>query len=452
MRRHIVLIVVVGIAVLVAGYLLVPRLEEHVTMLTRDGLYDTAARELSALRESGDRRPPILMQIHLLHERQGDRVRALKALEDYVAVRPRDISALEKRAELLLQAGQLERYLEALSDLVAMRPSSDRLNLLLALYRLHGRFDAELTLMRAHAGSKYLGHSQLERFGAILAERGDWAAAERWLERANQIAPPNDSSGRLLLFDVLVQRGRAAVAFRLARHWIPEWRSAYLSAKLILRMAQAGLDAEAAALAQLCLDVMPDATFDIVGVLTSRGHATVSQQMLAHWSARTAKPSGDQLRSYVYASVRAGNSQRPFLKLAQLVRNGAAPVMQARLAEELAYAYGFAALAPLRSLLSTDVLATRPLFSAELAIFEGSPHLARWLVIKLDPTNLSPEERLAWLMILRKVEPRREVFDRLARLWVDKRLPLEFQRILMDEARQLGEVRFHDAVWASMSQ
>jgi hypothetical protein len=37
-------------------------------------------------------------------------------------------------------------------------------------------------------------------------------------------------------------------------------------------------------------------------------------------------------------------------------------------------------------------------------------------------------------------------------LWADKRLPPEFQSILVDEARQLGEMRFHDAVWASMSQ
>ena len=56
MQRHILLIVAIGVAVLIGGSLLVPRGEEHVTMLARDGLYDTASRELSALRDF--RRPP----------------------------------------------------------------------------------------------------------------------------------------------------------------------------------------------------------------------------------------------------------------------------------------------------------------------------------------------------------------------------------------------------------
>lgn len=452
MQRHILLIVAIGVAVLIGGSLLVPRGEEHVTMLARDGLYDTASRELSALRNSGDRRPHILMQTHLLHERRGDRAGSLQALEAYIAVRTDDIAAREKRAEHLLQAGQLERYLEALSELVAVNPSSDRIHQLLALYRLHGRFDDELALLKVHAEGKYLRHAHFERLGAVLAERGDWAAAQRWLHKADQSAPSHESSGRLLLFDVLLEMGRSADAFQRARIWIPEWRSAYLSAKLILRIAQAGFGEQASALARLCSDAMPRATFDIAGVLTKRGHGTISQHMLAHWAHSQFNPSGDQLRSYVHASIQAGDARGPFLKLGHLVRGGAEPVMQARLAEELAHAYGFAAIAPLRSLLSTSALLSRPLFAAELAVFEGNLHLARWFVTTVNPTELSPEERHAWLMLLRKVETRRAVFERLARLWTDKRLPPEFFRILMDEARQMGQTQFHDAVWASMSK
>ena len=47
MQRHILLIVAIGVAVLIGGSLLVPRGEEHVTMLARDGLYDTASRAAS---------------------------------------------------------------------------------------------------------------------------------------------------------------------------------------------------------------------------------------------------------------------------------------------------------------------------------------------------------------------------------------------------------------------
>jgi hypothetical protein len=124
--------------------------------------------------------------------------------------------------------------------------------------------------------------------------------------------------------------------------------------------------------------------------------------------------------------------------------------VQARLAEEIAKAYGFAALGPLRPLLSVPVLLSKPLFAAELAIFEGNMHLARWFLTKQNPLELSSQERLAWLQLLRKVETRRAVLDWLARLWTERRLPPEFVRPLLDEAQQLGQVQLHNAIWASL--
>jgi len=407
MLRQISLIAAIGIAALVTGYLVVPKGEERATMLARDGLYDAASRELSALPSSGDRAPHILMQYHLLHERQGDRGRALEALEAYISVRPHDIAAREKRAEYLLHAGQLDRYLDALAGLAAEHPKSDRIAQLLGLYRLHGRFDDELSLLRARAGSGYLEYGSLERLGALLAERGDWAAAERWLRVAVQNAPSQESSSRLRLFDVLIEQGRTAEAIRQARIWITEWRSPYLSGKLLLKMAQAGLSNKAAVLARLCVDVMPNAAFEIAAVLTAKGHMSISQQMLAQWSDRDETPTGDQLRHYVYASVQAGDVQGPFRKLVRLAGRGAEPATQARLAEELAYAYGYAALAPLRTLLSTRVLLARPLFAAELAIFDGNPHLARWFITRVNPAELAPAERPVWLGLVLKLDSRR---------------------------------------------
>src|SRR5262249_23225576 len=163
-----------------------------------------------------------------------------------------------------------------------------------------------------------------------------------------------------------------ADAFQRARSWIREWRNAYLSAKLILRMAQASRAEQASNLARLSVDAIPNATFEMAGVLSSKGHAAISRQMLTYWADREQKPSDDQVRSYVYASMRAGDVRGPFLKLTQLARTGTEPIVQARLADELAKAYGFAALAPLRPLLSMPVLLSKPLFAAELAIFEGN--------------------------------------------------------------------------------
>ena len=240
MAHHKRLIVLMAIAVIIAGYVLLPRSDEHVAMLARDGLYESAAKELSALRVAGDRQPYSLMQTYLLREKQGDRAGALDALEAYLSIRPDDPAARENEAEMLLQNGLLDRYLDSFARLVAARPLSDRIKKqLIGLYRLHGRIDDELATLRAYAGTSMLGLAEIQRLGAILAERGDWLEAERWLDRADRLAPPDASAVRLLLLDVLIENNRIGEAFQRASAWIAEWHSAYLAGKLILRMARA---------------------------------------------------------------------------------------------------------------------------------------------------------------------------------------------------------------------
>jgi hypothetical protein len=447
MRSHHLLIGMMGLAVLVAAYFLLPRAEERATMFARDGYYETALKELSGLQNAGD--PNVLIQTHLLREMQGDHDGALKVLEAYLSIRPDDLSARERQAELILQSGQTDGYLDALARLVARHPTAERVTLLLELYRLHDRIDDELNLLRTYAGSKYLGLALLERLGALLAGQGDWDGARRWLSMADKNAAPDASAGRLLLFDVLLLNNRFEEAYQRARTWIYGWRNPYLSGKLLVRMAQAELGAQEADVAWLCVDAMPEATFELTMMLTNKGYAAISRQMLTRWAERAAKPTPQQLRDYIYASVQAGDAQGPFRKMVQLIRLRADPLIQARLAEELAHAYGFLALSPLRTQLSTKVLLARPLFGGELAIFEGNLDLAHWFLTQADPSQIAPEDRLPWLKLLRGTEPRNAAFSRLAQLWHQKRLPPELLRPLAEEAKQLGQSELHDAIWQS---
>ena len=468
MRPHHTLIGIVGLAVLLAGYVLLPRLEERATMLARDGLYEAALRDVMALPEQHARRPQILMQLHTLHELQGNHAGALEMLEAYLAARPDDLAAREKHAELLARSDRLDAYLVALAGLVTARPRASRISQLLGLYRLHGRHQDELALLQTFAGSRHLDHMEHERLGALLAERGDWLAAEHWLALADQHAPPQAFTGRLLLVDVLVQSGKADEAYRRSLVWMNNWRNPYLTGKLLLVLGQSGGTGTGGAatggtgepgpggaaieLARKGVDLMPDATFDIAGVLTRKGHLVTAQHMLAHWAARKAEPTGKQLRDFVYASLQAGDEQGPILMMRRLVQNGAAAVAQARMAEEMANGYGKAMLAPLRSLLSTPVLRTRPVFAAELAMFEGNVPLARWFLAEADPAALDPEQRHGWLMLLRRVETPSAVFRRLVQLWNERRLPPELLREFADEARLQGQPRLHDAIWVSMQR
>ena len=44
---------------------------------------------------------------------------------------------------------------------------------------------------------------------------------------------------------------------------------------------------------------------------------------------------------------------------------------------------------------------------AELAIFDGNPHLARWFITRVNPAELAPAERPVWLGLVLKLDLRR---------------------------------------------
>jgi hypothetical protein len=90
------------------------------------------------------------------------------------------------------------------------------------------------------------------------------------------------------------------------------------------------------------------------------------------------------------------------------------------------------------------------LFAAELSLFEGNRETARWFLNRADPARLSPEQSATWLALLRRVETDGDLFNRLAALWNDGRLPAELLPLFADEALKLGQVRMHDSIWNSM--
>ena len=227
-----------------------------------------------------------------------------------------------EQAELLLQSGSIDRYLDALARTVAVQPSPSGVTRLVELLRLHGRVEDETATLQAYAGTAMLEVAQLERLGALLAERGNWREARQSLELADQKAPPDASAGRLLLLEVLIQGNQVDQIDERAQTWMTAWRSPFLSGKLMLRIAQSGLTVEASRLALKYTDMMPDDTFEMVGLLAGKGHQDLAHQMLARWADRTTRPAGRQLHAFVQASALIGDVSGPLGKMVQLVRSG----------------------------------------------------------------------------------------------------------------------------------
>ena len=433
-RRHIIVTGVIAIFALAGGFLLIPREDEYVAMLTRDGRYEEASRMLLSMRRAGDRRPQVLMQMLVLRIKLGDIPGALEAVEAVLAVQPGAPRAQEIMADLLLQSGQLDEYLRVTDRLVRSHPDTDRLSRLLALYRHHGRYDAELELLQTFAGSRYLSVPDYERLGALLSARGDWEGAKRWLRLVDRRAPAGETSARLRLLHVLLRSGRVEEAQRLAETWLTKWQNPYLAGRLIIRLAQAGAVRSAVALAHVCAERMPEAALQVAGVLTESAHPEIARELLARWIDLVSEPSADAARSYVHASLAAGEWRRPVEKLLQL-RTGAAPEIQAGFAQEIAYGYGPEMLAQLLPLLPRAALRARPLLAAQIMRLGENRQLAEWYLDRVDPSRLAGYQQKVWLALLRALKPAPFVLARLIKLRESGRMPPELAHILADEAK-----------------
>jgi hypothetical protein len=120
------------------------------------------------------------------------------------------------------------------------------------------------------------------------------------------------------------------------------------------------------------------------------------------------------------------------------------------MAEALASTFGRPAWIAIRPLLSSKALLARPLFAAELSLFEGNREMARWYLNQVDPAQLSSERSAGWLALLHRVETDAEVFKRLAVLWSDGRLPAALMPDFADEALKVGQAGVHGLIWNPM--
>ena len=438
---------IAGLA-LIVGFLLIPRQDEYVAMLARDGHYEEALRMLISIREVGRRGPDVLIQSLALHIKLGDVAGALEAVETVLSVRPQDRRAQEIKADLLLQSGRLDEHLRVRDRLIRGQPDPDELSHLLALYRHNGRYEDELDLLQTFAGSGNLKPSEYERLGALLSARGDWEGAARWLRVVDRRAPAIESSARFRLLHVLLQSGRIDEAQRLAELWLSRWRNPYLAGKVILRFAQAGAERTAVDLALLCAERMPHTTFQLAGSLIERSHIGVAREFLARWIDGVREPSAEAARSYVHASLAAGERRKPLEKMLQLVRAGARAEVQANFAEEIAYAYGPELLVQLMPALAQNALRARPLLATQIALSAENRQLAEWYLDRVDPSDLARHKQKLWLTLLYQLKPAPLVLKRLLELRQRGRIPPELVGILAEEARTAGSAELHELAWA----
>jgi tetratricopeptide (TPR) repeat protein len=442
-------IILVVAALVLLAFALRPNLNEHAAVLASEGRHAEAIAVLEHELSGAPHSPDLLAAIARSYAALGDVTRAAQSLNAYLDLRPDDVAAWESKAELLLQSGAMDGYRDVLSRLVAAQPTADRITYLAELLRLNGRVEDEISLLRAYAGKQLLAPAQLERLGGLLAERRDWWGAQKWLELADKVAPPDRSAGRFMLLEVLIETKKPDRIDDRGQRWMTDWRSPFLSGKLVLRIAQAGFTASAYKLAVEFSEAFPDQALDMAGLLAVRGRRDIAREVLVRWSDRAAKPTGSQLREFVQASALVGDVGVPLIKLAGLARGSQDADGLGEMLDSMSDAFGASALAAIRPLLPPDVFRRQPLFGARLALFENNREMARQFLNRIEPTKLSSAQLANWLTLVQRTESDNDVVKRLMVLWDSGRLPRDLMPEFANAAMRSGQPSIHDMIWDS---
>ena len=224
MLRHVLFMLALVGAALGAGVALVPGDREQWTMLMRDERNQEAMRVLEAHYAAGKRDMDAALNLYKLLMSFAEIERATKVAEQLVADHPTDAFAATLLAKHYGDIEDQHREIGALERLQALSPSLETARQLLSLYRLEGAFDSEEKLLHSLLASRMISTDDAERFGLLLAGRGDFEGAREALLRFDEIANSERMLGRLALFDVLVQLGDKRMALAKAAAWIPNWR------------------------------------------------------------------------------------------------------------------------------------------------------------------------------------------------------------------------------------
>jgi Flp pilus assembly protein TadD len=247
MFRHITLITVLTAVALAAGVAMVPGEREQWTMLVRDGRNQDAIKALEARYRAGKRDVDAVLHLYKLYMSFAEIEQATRVMQGFVADHPNDPAAVSLLAKHYGDIQDKRAEVRTLERLFELAPLPATARDLLAHYRIEGAFDREERLLRTLLANQTITANDAERLGLMLAAHGDLYGARDALTRFDEIANPERSIGRLVLFDVLVQIGDKTAALNKAASWIGYWR------KVSIHRTAAGAEVPSARLIRMMM-------------------------------------------------------------------------------------------------------------------------------------------------------------------------------------------------------
>ena len=439
MKRSVVLILALLLLAPAAGYFMLPRADEHISMLIRDGKYREAAAELRQLQARGDKDPGLLVPLARTREAAGDVSGALGLMKTYVAQRPVDPTGFDYLARLNVLANLPDEAIKAMTQQVAIEPNPQNVARLAGWYRLYGRFDDEFDLLNRMRQRKILlTPPDLVRLGEYRAAKGDRLGAIAPLLDADAQLPPDEDRGRVVLFDILVAEGRYHEAVSRALVWLGTWKKPWIATRLLESLPRQTPEHDAASLAAAVLKLRPETAFYVAKLLADHGQFSVAAVILSHWAQEVEKPTVNEIGGLVGVVRATGDRTLLWRLLPDILKKTDSLEAQGYFVEALAFEFGDDAIASLTAAVPQAVFEARPLFAARLALRVGQRPLALRYLMQVRLAEAPPRDQRAWLALFEDATSQ-EIALKLLLDWRGKgEIPRDLLPQLAELAGRLG--------------
>lgn len=399
-QPHVIVMTVIFLGALVAGFLLLPGDDERVAMLERDGRDREALQILEQRFAAGDRGQRTLFQLHRLQAHFGQLDAATETLEMLAALRPTDAKVQRQLAVFYRNTQNEAGYVAALRRQLAMRFSEPVCRELVGIHRRNGDFASEQQAIADCRAKGYRRPDDIIRYAYLIAadgQLGETAALLRSVDDRRRLKVDRD---RHMLFNALLDTDQAVEAQRRAARWFKGSTDDALALDLIDGLAQQRRFDLAIDLAREIGKKGDSISLTVAELMLEREELVAARTYLRGWLEAARLRDVDVTLRFVSAALDAEEPELAFLGAERFGLKRLPQADLATLAEALSAVGRSREFQLVRDALTPETVNANPLLAAAVEADRGAAEPARQLLGRVQVDDLDEWRLALWSKLM----------------------------------------------------
>jgi hypothetical protein len=394
LQPHVLVMGLIFLGALVAGFMLLPGDDERIAMLERDGRDREALQSLQQRYRNGDHSQRTLFQMHTLQTAFGELAEAKQTLEMLAAQRPTDAKVQRQLAVFYRNTQNETGYIAALRRQLGVRYSEPVCRELVGLYSRNGDYANEQQTLADCRARGFRRPDDIIRYAYLVAADGQLSEAAALLKSVDDRRRLRVDRDRHMLFNVLLDTDQAVDAQRRAARWFKGSHDDALALDLIDGLAQQQRYDLAIDLAREIGTKGDAVSLSVAELMLEREELVAARVCLRGWLDAARLRDIDVAQRFIAAALDAEEPQLAFLGAERFGLKRLPQADLAALAEGLSAVGGTREFQLVRDTLEPETLAADPLLAAAVEVDRGQSEPARQLLGRV-PVDELDEWRLA---------------------------------------------------------